>query len=135
MNYYLKVLTNFSFAGRARRAEFWWFVLINFIVSIILNVAGTTANLTWSPDPSMGSLYAVSIPSLVYALLVLIQGIALSVRRLHDTNKSGWWLLLFLLPILGFIILIVFYVLPGTVGSNKYGEDPKAGAQPAPAAA
>jgi uncharacterized membrane protein YhaH (DUF805 family) len=134
MNYYLKVLTNFSFGGRARRAEFWWFVLLNFIVSIILNVVGTTANLTWSPDPSMGPMYAFSIPSLVYGLLVLIQGIALSVRRLHDTNKSGWWLLLFLLPILGFIILIVFYVLPGTVGPNKYGDDPKAAAaQPAPA--
>jgi uncharacterized membrane protein YhaH (DUF805 family) len=140
MNYYIKFLTNFSFTGRARRAEFWWVVLINFIVSIVLDQVGKMAHLTWSsPDAETlygpyASMMAISIPSLVYFFLTLIQGLALTVRRLHDTNKSGWWLLLLLIPLIGAIVLLIFYVLPGTTGSNKYGDDPKAAAA-APAAA
>ena len=127
ISYYTGVLTNFSFTGRARRAEFWWFVLFNIIVSVVLNLVGGATGLTYNATPA-GFPYAIpfSIPSLVYMVLVLIQGIALAVRRLHDSNKSGWWLLIAFIPLIGAIVLLVFYILPGTAGANKYGADPKA---------
>jgi uncharacterized membrane protein YhaH (DUF805 family) len=145
MNYYLKFLTNFNFAGRARRAEFWWVFLINLVASIVLNIVGTTTHLTYSPlGPDMAaqlgpmaSFYTVSIPAAVYGLLTLIQSLALTVRRLHDRGMSGWWLLLFIplcLILIGYLILLIIFVLEGTKGPNKYGEDPKASAA-APAAA
>jgi uncharacterized membrane protein YhaH (DUF805 family) len=71
--------------------------------------------------------------SVVIGLALLIPSIAVGVRRLHDTNRSGWWLLIAFVPVLGELVLLVFLVLPGPVGPNTYGEDPKAGLEPAPA--
>ena len=62
---------------------------------------------------------------LLFYLAILIPSIAVAIRRLHDTNRSGWWLLIALIPFIGALVLLVFYVLPGTVGPNKFGEDPK----------
>ena len=70
---------------------------------------------------------------LVVGLALIIPSLAVAVRRLHDTNRSGWWVLIALLPVLGALVLLVFMVLPGTVGPNSYGEDPKAGLAPAAA--
>lgn len=126
MNYYLSVLKNYAvFSGRARRAEYWYFILFNLIITIIL----------MGIDYSLGLQIGIST---VYSLAVLIPSIAVSVRRLHDTGRTGWWLLLpivaaitLVVPAIGAfvvliadIVIIVFLVLAGTRGENKYGADP-----------
>ncbi len=113
------VLERFAqFVGRAGRAEFWWFLLANFIVSAILSLLGQAS-----------TIFAVL--GAIYGLAVLIPGIAVSIRRLHDTGKSGWFLLLYLIPLVGFIILIVFFATAGNPGVNQYGPPPPS--EPAPA--
>ena len=110
------VLKNFAnFNGRARRKEFWTFTIVNIIVSILLSI--------FSAIPVLGLLFMLL--SIVYPLAVLIPSIAVCVRRLHDTNRTGWLVLLGLIPIVGVIILIVFGIQEGTPGDNQYGPDPK----------
>ncbi len=105
------VLQNYAnFNGRASRSEFWWFVLANFLISIILSFV----------DQILG----VQFFSTLYSLAVLIPGIAVSVRRLHDIGKSGWNLLLGLIPIIGAIILIIWYVKESDPEENQYGPVP-----------
>lgn len=120
MNYYLAVLKNYvGFSGRARRAEYWQFVLFNIVAMIVCFVI----------DLAIGS----SILYILYVLAVLLPGLAVGVRRLHDTDRSGWWVLISLVPLIGGIVLLVFMCLEGTRGPNKYGPDPKAPADAAPA--
>ena len=117
MNWYLSVLKNYvGFSGRARRQEFWMFVLFNFIIEIVLGII----------DTAIGS----SILGGLYALAVLLPTLAVAVRRLHDTDRSGWWILIGIIPIIGWIILIVFYAQEGQPGENKHGANPKAEQQP-----
>ena len=97
-----------KFDGRAGRAEFWWFVLASAIIGIALSTLGRASVVFLV-------LYAI------YALGVLIPSIAVTVRRLHDTSRSGWWYLLVLIPLVGGIILIVFLATDGTPGPNQYG--------------
>ncbi|MEN9331878.1 MAG: hypothetical protein RLZZ94_968 [Bacteroidota bacterium] len=105
MNYYLKVLQNYAnFSGRARRAEYWYFFLINTIISVVLSV------MTVQGGYSM--LY------LLYSLGVFLPSLAVGVRRMHDVNKSGWFLLI---PIYNLILACT----EGTQGDNDYGSDPK----------
>ena len=111
MNWYLAVLKNYAeFSGRARRKEYWFFFLFNFIIAIVLSAIDAALGL--------GFLY------MLYALAVLIPGIAVTIRRLHDGDRSGWWILIGLVPLIGFIVLLVFMVLPGTEGDNQFGSDP-----------
>lgn len=119
MNWYIKVLKNYAvFGGRAQRAEYWFFVLFNMIASIVLlGVDGVMG--TYNAQTGVGLLY------LVYALGVFIPSIAVSVRRLHDIGKSGWWLLLLFIPFVGPIVLLVFFVLDSQVEPNAYGPNPK----------
>ena len=119
MNWYLEVLKKYAvFSGRARRKEFWFFVLFNIIISIALAVIdGVTGS--FSPEAGMGLLGGI------YTLAVLIPGIAVSVRRLHDTERSGWWLLIALVPLIGAIVLLVFMVQDSKPGQNQYGANPK----------
>lgn len=98
-----------QFEGRAGRAEFWWFVLANLLVQVVLNIL-------------MGIADIFFILALLYGLAVLIPSLAVAIRRLHDTGKSGWFLLIGLIPIVGFILLIVFYATEGDAGANEYGE-------------
>lgn len=105
-----KNLTNFS--GRASRSEFWWFALVTFVVYLILiailqNVLGNQTT-------------AVVISQLVFALLLIAAG----ARRLHDTGKSGWLELLWLIPCVGPIILIIFWAQAGQPGDNQHGSAP-----------
>ena len=100
------------FDGRAHRTEFWLFFLFSFIISFFL---GVIVGL-------VGSLWFITT---LYALAVLIPGLAVSVRRLHDTNRSGWWILTGLVPILGWIALLIFYVEDSRPGANQYGPNPK----------
>ena len=113
MDWYLKVLQNYAeFEGRAQRMEYWMFVLVNLLVLFALNVIGYLLGL----DEVLGFLYSLAI---------LIPSIAVSVRRLHDTDRSGWWILIGIIPLIGALILLVFYCLDGDVGDNYHGPDPK----------
>ena len=112
MNWYLAVLNRYAeFSGRAGRPEFWWFFLFHFIILIVLAVLGQRSAL-------------FNIVYLLYALGTLIPYIAVCVRRLHDTDKSGWFLLIALIPLLGGIILLVLLALPGSSDSNRFGAPP-----------
>ncbi len=113
MNYYLDVLKKYAtFEGRARRSEYWMFVLINGLINVAFKI-----------------LYIFIPPivflSLLYSLAVLIPSIAVTTRRLHDVEKSGWWQLLALLPILGWIPLLIWTCTDSTPGDNLYGSNPK----------
>ncbi|MEO8574281.1 MAG: DUF805 domain-containing protein [Pyrinomonadaceae bacterium] len=119
MNWYLKVLQNYAnFQGRARRKEYWFFVLFNAIFAVIAMILDNLFGLTFK-DSGTGPFY------LLYVLATLIPGLAVSVRRLHDIGKSGWFMLLALIPCVGGIILLIFDVTPGDAGENEYGPDPK----------
>ncbi|MGH6656078.1 MAG: DUF805 domain-containing protein [Actinocrinis sp.] len=118
MNYYVGVLKNYAgFSGRARRAEYWQFVLFNVIAMVVCLVI----------DLAIGS----PILYIVYLVAVLVPSLAVAVRRLHDTDRSGWWILFSLVPLVGGITLLVFMCLEGTRGDNKHGTDPKAPMQAA----
>lgn len=123
MNWYLAVLKKYAvFSGRARRMEFWIFVLINFIIGIVLAIIDSVAGLGFGGG--MGVL------GTIYSLAVLIPSLAVGVRRLHDTNRTGWWLLIVLVPLAGIIIYIVFAAMDSQPGENKYGPNPKAAPAP-----
>jgi uncharacterized membrane protein YhaH (DUF805 family) len=113
MNGYLGTLKKWSdFSARATRTEYWMFFLFNIIIAIVLGVIDTIIG---SPG----------IIGLIFALALLIPGIAVAVRRLHDTDRSGWWLLIGFVPLIGGIVLLVFLVLDSTPSENKYGANPK----------
>lgn len=111
------VLGNYAtFSGRARRSEYWWFALTGVIVSVALNIVSSISD---------GMNAVAGLVGLVYWLGTLIPSLAVAVRRLHDTGKSGWMLLLALIPLVGAIILIVFLASDSAKGSNKYGASAK----------
>jgi uncharacterized membrane protein YhaH (DUF805 family) len=119
MKWYLKVLKQYAdFTGRARRTEYWMFVLFNFIFIIIATILDNILGLTFGALP-YGVFY------LLYALAVLIPGLAVAVRRLHDIGKSGWMILISLIPIVGAIWLLVLLVTDSNPGENEYGPNPK----------
>jgi uncharacterized membrane protein YhaH (DUF805 family) len=119
MNWYLQALKNYaSFSGRARRKEYWYFTLFNFIIAFILGFIDGIVG-SFSPEAGIGLLGGI------YTLAILIPGLAVSVRRLHDTERSGWWLLIALVPLIGAIVLLVFMVQDSKTGSNTFGENPK----------
>ncbi len=119
MNWYLEVLKKYAvFTGRARRKEYWYFILFNIIISIILSaVDGMTGS--YNPQTGMGLL------GTIYILAILLPAVGVSIRRLHDTGRSGWWVLLSLIPLLGTIVLLVFMLQDSKPGSNQYGSNPK----------
>lgn len=119
MNWYLGVLKKYAqFSGRARRKEYWMFFLINLIISVVLAVVDNVTGMVG--ESGVGLLGGV------YALALLIPTIAVAVRRLHDTGRTGWWLLIGFVPLIGAIVLLVFLVIAGNPGPNAHGEDPKA---------
>ena len=122
MNWYISVLKNYAeFSGRARRQEFWMFVLINFAVAVVLAIV----------DTMLGD---AGLLGTIYSLAIMVPSIAVSARRLHDINKSGWLQLLGLIPLIGLIILIIWFAKEGDSGPNAYGADPKAVPGTAPGA-
>ena len=96
-----------TFAGRAGRAEFWWFALFNFIVGVVVGAI----------DLAIGT----SILQIIVSLALLLPGIAVGVRRLHDTNRSGFWYFIILVPLVGWIVLLVFFLIQGDNAPNQYG--------------
>jgi uncharacterized membrane protein YhaH (DUF805 family) len=107
-----------DFNGRAGKAEFWWFVLFYVVADIVLSIIGSI-------------IHVPAISLLILGLFLPYLGVA--VRRLHDTNRSGWMLLIGLIPLVGAILLIVWWVGDGTVGDNQYGADPRGGTAAVPA--
>lgn len=111
MQWYLTVWKKYAvFEGRARRKEYWMFTLVNLVVSLVLYLADLFV--------TMGLL------SVLYSLAILVPSIAVTIRRLHDTNRSGWWFLLGFVPIAN-IVLIVFLCIDSDPGTNQYGPNPK----------
>ena len=131
MNWYVTVLTRYAdFTGRARRAEFWMFTLFSLIVSIVLaavdGLVFGTGSFTSLSGGFSASFSSIGVLSTVYALAVLLPTLGVTARRLHDTDRSGWWMLLGFVPIVGGIVLLVLLALDGTRGPNGHGPDPKA---------
>ena len=118
MNWYFEALKKYAvFSGRSRRKEYWYFFLFNLIIAFILGLIEGLAGI--APETNQ------SILAILYQLAILLPSIAVGVRRLHDTDRSGWWLLIGLIPIIGAIVLIVFFVQDGTPNGNRFGENPK----------
>lgn len=118
--WYIDVVKNkyATFEGRASRKELWYFILVNIIIGIGLSFIDALTG-TFNSDIGMGLL------SGIYTVAIIIPSIAVQVRRLHDTNLSGFWFLLCLIPFVGGIALIILYVRDSTPGENKYGPNPK----------
>lgn len=119
MNWYLGVLQKYAvFSGRARRKEYWMFFLFNVIISIILAVVDRMTGM-------FSEASGVGVFESIYGLAILLPSLAVAVRRLHDTDRSGWWLLIGLIPVIGAIVLLVFLVQDSKPGHNQYGPNPK----------
>jgi uncharacterized membrane protein YhaH (DUF805 family) len=113
---YLVVLKKYTvIEGRARRREFWMFMLANLIIGFVLGI--------FTAIPVLGLLFG--LVSSLFGLAVMVPNFTVGVRRLHDRDKSGWFLLIMLIPLVGGIILLVVCAMEGTHGSNKYGADPR----------
>lgn len=124
MKYYLKVLQNYAtFQGRARRSEYWYFLLFNMIFGCLALCIDNLFGLAWEGGVQ-GPIY------LIYILAVALPGLAVFVRRLHDIGKSGSLIFISLIPVIGIIWLLVLLAKPGTEGSNAYGSNPKEYADP-----
>jgi uncharacterized membrane protein YhaH (DUF805 family) len=100
-----------QFTGRSGRPEFWWFFLANFIIALVLGLLGLVS-------------VAFAVIYGIYALALLIPSLAVSIRRLHDINRTGWWVLLALIPLVGGIVLLVFHATAGDPTVNRFGPPP-----------
>ena len=121
-----------EFSGRSLRREFWMFVLFNYAVGLVYAaLLGIVMLMLYFSDMSEDMMLTVCIillvPWLIYSLWLVVPGLAVTVRRLHDLDKSAWNLLWVLIPIGGAITLLVWYATPGTRGPNRFGPDPLAG--------
>jgi uncharacterized membrane protein YhaH (DUF805 family) len=108
----------FTPSGRARRSEYWFFSLFFFIASVVAGLIDGA--LGFGIGAGQGVIWAIT------CLVFLIPGIMVAIRRLHDLDRTGWWLLIAFVPVVGSIVLLVFYVMSGTEGPNRFGPDPKA---------
>lgn len=120
MSWFLQALRNYAtFSGRARRKEYWYFVLFYMLIFFVL----------WGIDSATGTAGETKdwgLLSGIFSLAMLIPSIAVGVRRLHDTGRSGWWLLLSFIPLVGALVLIFFMVQDSESQTNAYGPSPKA---------
>lgn len=107
-----------TFSGRAARSEFWWFFLFLLLGNILFSIIdGAIFGSTMEGQQ-------ITVLGAIFSLAVILPSIAVGVRRLHDKDMSGWWYLLILLPILGALVLLFFFVQKGTDGPNRFGPDP-----------
>lgn len=109
-----------NFQGRAPRSEYWWFFLFVIIADIAISILAAILGAVLGDTGAMiGSLI-----SIVFALAIIVPALAVTVRRLHDLDRSGWWIFISLVPIIGPILLIIWYCTKGSVGQNRFGNDP-----------
>lgn len=114
-----------TFSGRAPRSEFWWWALFTFVANIVLGGIDMALFGTATFGPGSFEMHTNFSPLAgIFSLVVLLPSLAVAVRRLHDTDHSGWWWWLILIPLVGIIVLIVWWASEGTRGSNRYGADP-----------
>ncbi|UPW20760.1 DUF805 domain-containing protein [Agarivorans sp. TSD2052] len=119
MNWYFGVLKQYMvFSGRARRKEYWMFVLINSVFGVVFSWIDTVSG-TVNPQLGLGLLGGI------YALAVLLPSMGVAIRRLHDTGRSGWWLFILLLPIIGVLTLLFFFCSDSQSEANQFGPNPK----------
>ena len=119
MNWYIKVLKQYAdFNGRARRMEYWMYVLFNVMVAFILLIIDNIIGIAFD-NIEYGPLY------LLYCLAIVIPSLAVAVRRLHDSGRSGWWILISFIPLIGGIWLLVLLLMDSDPGDNEYGPNPK----------
>ncbi|MFA0039861.1 hypothetical protein BCT81_23450 [Vibrio sp. 10N.261.52.A1] len=119
MNWFVDVIKRpVEFNGRARRREYWYFFAVSLGITLLLSLIDNV--LGWyDPNSDIGLL------SGIFSLLILLPGLSVTIRRLHDTNRTGWWVLLYLVPVIGFFILSIFLILDSNMECNKYGDNPK----------
>ena len=124
--YFLDTIKNryAQFNGRASRSEFWYFALFYFLTDLVAAIIDA-----FVLNPMLGATPEQAAKGgflqMIIALGLLLPSIALAIRRLHDIGKSGWWYLLVLVPIIGWVALLYFYILDSQPGANAYGENPK----------
>ena len=132
MKWFVKCIKNYAnFSGRARRMEYWMFYLISQIIGLIIIIpymitffsAFDFTAATFSPS---GAYWFFFILLMLYSLFLFLPSLAVSIRRLHDTGRSGVWFFINFVPFIGTIWFIVLLVLPGDAGDNRFGPDPKA---------
>lgn len=123
MNFGQAIVSGFKryidFNGRSSRSEYWWWYLFTIIVAVVLSSVASMGGY------GAGMNSPALLPLRLFQLAVFLPSLALGIRRLHDTNRSGWWCLI-ALTIVGIIVLIVWYCTRGTVGENRFGADPLA---------
>jgi uncharacterized membrane protein YhaH (DUF805 family) len=112
-----------NFSGRASRPAYWWWFLFSWIVSLIAQVLDTMTRIGDVGSESYFNMW-VGIISGIVGLALLLPSLGVMVRRLHDTDRSGWWWLIGIIPIVGWIVLIFFLASPGTPGENRFGPPP-----------
>lgn len=134
--YFLDVVTkkHFQFSGRATRSEFWYFVLFSMILSFTITFIGEMLGILYMVSFDMPSVsetgeisnivqnIPINILQMVFGLLMFFPSLAVGVRRLHDIGKSGWWYLIVLIPFIGILVLLAFFVMGSQEGDNYYGE-------------
>ena len=135
MDWMLMPLRRYAeFTGRSRRKEYWMFFLFVVVVSVVLRILDSALGLGGSSSSSMstsgsqigaGASLHTGVLGAIFIVATLIPSIAVGVRRLHDTDRSGWWLLIALVPFIGGLVLLIFFLLDGTSGPNRFGPDPK----------
>jgi uncharacterized membrane protein YhaH (DUF805 family) len=114
IDYYILAFQKYSqFSGRATRSEYWWFYLVNIATTLLLAILDSVFSIP------------LTLLSTIYFFVSLIPSLAIQVRRLHDVDKSGWYILLNFVIIIGWIWLLVLNILDSTPGANKYGQNPK----------
>jgi uncharacterized membrane protein YhaH (DUF805 family) len=117
-----------TFNGRARRSEYWWWALYMFLtgsaVGVIEYSFGLGTGFVSSGAGEVSAVYNGGLLSGLWSLAHLLPGLAVGVRRLHDTDRSGWWLLIVLIPLIGILILLYFLLTKGSLGPNRFGDDP-----------
>ena len=114
MSWYLQAWKKYGiFSGRSQRSEYWYFALFNAIIAFLLVIIG-------------GASHTGMLLFWMYCVAALIPSVAAAIRRLHDTSHSGWWILLGVIPIIGPIVLLVFYATDSAPETNAYGPSPRA---------
>ena len=117
MNYYSICLSKFAdFSGRARRREYWTFALVNCLIAMLLLILG----LAFGEDSPASNIMVT-----IFYLIMLVPNLSVSVRRLHDIGKSGWYMFLSLIPLIGGLFLLVWALMDSEPGENQYGKNPK----------
>lgn len=112
-----------DFSGRATRSEYWYFYLFNFLVVMVYYIALFAMLVSGSRDSSAAGY--LSVMFIIYALVMTIPSLAVTVRRLHDTGHSGWWIFLNLIPVIGSIVLFIWFITDSYPDTNEYGDNPK----------